>query len=322
MHFPFFTLMISALLCLAACTPKDKPKNDGEETTSTSVNDDKGPRRGLLTVDVKIAQAHNQTISKDNKTSFFSTHYDMTVHSEQEVNIARDFTYFLDPQGEPDSAERLAFFKSSPYWPIRDVKPELSGRLSYDGEYKHEHPNASSYVLLHNTNAGKASPTYLRIGDIGPSVLGNGMEFELEWGFEGTESTTAHSTTQSGFERTDTETDKEVRRKFEDMKFYPSLSDARLEAYPYAYHYRDTPELIPGLQKHHQTRLSSLQQLTGRDSEILYFADTVTHASKDEMTITYSSHGKLLNLNLLHSLPLKPNIKSAIEVRINIVAND
>lgn len=322
MHFRFATLMVPALLSLSACAPTDKPKNDGKETASTSVNDGKGPRRGLLTVDVKITQAHSKSVSKDNKTSFFSSNYDMSVHSEQEVNIARDFTSFLDPQGEPDSAERLAFFKSSPYWPIRDIKPELSGRLSYNGEYRIQHPNAATYVLLHRTNAGEASPTYLRIDDIGPSVLGNGMEFELEWGFEGTESTTAHSITQSGLEMTDSKTDKEVRKRFEDRQFYPSLSAARLGAYPYAYEYRDTPEFIPARQKNDQTRLSSLQQITGRDSEILHFVGTMTHASKDEMTITYSSSGDLLNLNNLHALPLKPNIKSSIEVRINLVAND
>jgi len=44
-----------------------------------------------------------------------------------------------------------------------------------------------------------------------------------------------------------------------------------------------------------------------------------THASKETMTITYKASGRLLNEIDLHSIPLKPNIKSDIRVTIKIV---
>jgi len=315
------SLTLSVLLALSACGPSPQSEEDEVFQDTESYTDDSyEARRGTLTLEVLISQAHDKTLGEGTQTSRFVTTYDLSARLEQAVYLPDDLRYFLKPAGDPNTEDRSDYFDNGPYWPINGEDPEFSGTLVYDGTEKFENPSDLHFILLENRNVGRAELHRIGLNNLEPSRFGEGMEFSLDWMFKGREKRFERSLAKDGTETLDSNVNDEKITRAEDLDFFPPLTATRLADYPYEFEYNAVPDLIQTYRDTDQALLDALQAQARGDHDIQKFFGTVTKASKDEMTIHYADSARLLNLNYLHSIPLKPNIKSDIEVTIRIEA--
>lgn len=318
---PIFTPI--AIFTLTACgpSPDEDVEYDAGNTYETDDYDSYEPRRGTLKLEVLIEQTLDKTEDTGDKKHQFLSNYILEAKLTQDVYVVEDFTYFHAPDGKPNTEARLDYFESSPYWGIDDVDPKITGTITYDGQFKTEHPNALDYVIMDIKNNGAAKLEWLKLKNLEPSIYGNGLQFDLEWLFKGTENTSKYFLSQSGHVTKDTDTHDEKKHRNEDYEFYPLLNKARLDAYPYAYEYRDIPQYLEDNRNGDILIANSFEEQSNQNYDITNFFGAITEATEDRLTVTYEGTGRLLNLNYLHTLPIKPNVKSQISVKIAIEAD-
>jgi len=321
-YLKLFSWIISTSFLLSACGPEpDFDENDADLNVD-SAYDDYSPRRGKLTVEFSINQAHDKKTEEGRERTLVEMSYALHAMLEQDVFVVDDFRYFDRPAGDPETDSRLDYFNSSPFWNIDGIDSTITGQLSYTGLYQHEDPDAVDFVALKNTNSGKAQLDWFEIADVEPSVYGEGMEFKLDWVFVGSEDKTEYSSHRGGHVIDQSDTDKEKEFGGEDFHFYPAPSFARLSEYPYAFEHDEHTEFTENARQLDRDLLDGYTEIANQDYDTVKFFGVITDTTKDKMTIRYEKSGRLINLNNLFPIPFRPNIKSAVSVTITLEADE
>jgi len=319
--FTAILLFISAIF-LSACSSGSDTNTQVEETTSNKNHETSDLRTGTLTLTISIQQKLKKKKTSDLSVGHYESSFGQVLRLEQKVNIEQDFRYFETPPGPINSKERFRYFNTSPFWKIEGEEPNLSGNLKYESLLRHENPPRALGPLISETNIkGEAKPIRLKIESLKSSPIGNGLALRLSWDFLGSQTTSKYIKYQNGQETKKITTNDEKRIEVEDWLFSPMPNDVRINSYPFAYEYDGNPSLINAAKKNTENRVKLYQKLHDKGSDLIYFLGSVTHLEKNELTIKYKQSGRLIDQNHAFVFPAKPNLKSEIEVTLNIVAD-
>ena len=315
-------LLFISVIVLAACSSGSDTNIQNEETASHKNHETSGPRTGTLTLTISIQQKLKKKKTSDLSVGHYESSFNQLLRLEQKVNIEQDFRYFETPPGPINSKERFRYFNTSPFWKIEGEEPHLSGDLKYESLQRYENPPRALGPLISETNIkGEAKPVGLKIENLESSPIGNGLALRLSWDFLGSQTTSKYIKYQNGQETNKITTNNEKRIEVEDWLFSPMPNDVRINSYPFAYEYDGNPALINAAKKNRENTVKLYQKLHDKGSDLIYFLGSVTYLEKDELTIKYKHSGRLIDQNHAFAFPAKPNLKSEIEVTLNIVAD-